>query len=223
MAVWKPPAVLLAGWLLMTAACGPAEVEKGRESTPRSGEGWIPLFDGSTLQGWEVSNFGGEGAVEVVGGAIRMGMGNPLTGIRWTGDFPREDFEISLEAMKLQGNDFFCGLTFPVGEGHATLVLGGWGGGVTGLSSINGKDASENETTRYLSYEKRRWYRVRVRVDRFRVQAWLDGELIVDVPREGRIFTVRPEVRLSRPLGVANYLTVSLLRDIRWRKLGQGG
>lgn len=177
------------------------------------------MFDGATLAGWEISRFGGEGEVSVVDGAIRMGMGNPLTGIRWTGDFPREGFEISLEAMKLQGNDFFCGLTFPVGDGHATLILGGWGGGVTGLSSINGKDASENETTRYLSYEKQRWYRVRVRVDASRVRAWLDDELIVDVPREGRMFTVRPEVRLSRPLGIANYLTVSLLRDIRRRRL----
>ena len=57
------------------------------------------------------------------------------------------DYEVTLEAMRVDGNDFFCGMTFPAGKDPCTLIVGGWGGTVVGLSSINGMDASENETT----------------------------------------------------------------------------
>ena len=215
--------------LCLCATCGtpsspdpgsPTPVSPPVGSAPSPGaEGWIPLFNGKDLDGWEITNFGGEGTVHVLDGIIRLEMGNPLTGIHWVRDFPRDRYEISLEAMKVLGNDFFCGLTFPVGKGHASLILGGWGGGVTGLSCINGKDASENETTLYRSYQRGRWYHVRVRVDEQQVRAWVDEEKVVDVPREGRIFSVRAELRRSCPVGVANYLTVSCLRNIRRRSL----
>ena len=34
------------------------------------------------------------------------------------------------------------------------LIVGGWGGGVVGMSSLNGKDAARNETTQYVSSKK---------------------------------------------------------------------
>ena len=48
-----------------------------------------------------------------------------MTGVTWTRDFPKSNYEIRLEAMRVEGSDFFCGLTFPYQKAHATLVLGG--------------------------------------------------------------------------------------------------
>jgi excinuclease ABC subunit B len=42
-------------------------------------------------------------------------------------------------------------------------------------------DASENETTRMISFENGKWYRVRLRVVPDRIQAWLNDEALVDV------------------------------------------
>ena len=41
---------------------------------------------------------------------------------------PTVNYEISLEGRRVEGDDFFCCLTFPYNKTHATFVLGGWGG-----------------------------------------------------------------------------------------------
>ena len=120
-----------------------------------------------------------------------MEMGSYMTGITWTGPVVRMNYEITLEAMRVQGNDFFCGLTFPVGEKPCTLVLGGWGGSVCGLSNIDYYDASENPTTRVMSFEKDKWYYVRLRVEPNRIRAWLDDEDLVDVDTTDRKIDIR--------------------------------
>src|SRR6187401_3395711 len=111
-----------------------------RAEEPKSSGGWQSLFDGKTLAGWKITDFGGEGEVSVEDGQIIMRMGQPLTGITWKdgAGLPKDDFEISLQAMKRKGDDFFCALTFPVRDSHASFVIGGWAGTVVGLSSING-------------------------------------------------------------------------------------
>src|SRR5437764_14797502 len=88
--------------------------------------GWQSLFDGKTLAGWKVTDFGGEGEVTVEEGQIILHMGQPLTGITIkAGDkLPTDNFEISLQAMKRKGDDFFCALTFPVRDSHASCVIG---------------------------------------------------------------------------------------------------
>ena len=129
--------------------------------------------------------FGGEGDVEVKDGQIVMHAGNPMTGITCTQEVPKIDYEISLEAMRVDGSDFFCGLTFPVGESPCSFIVGGWGGGVVGLSSIDGSDASENETTKYQEFESGRWYTVRVRVTKDKIEAWLDKKQMVDLRHQG--------------------------------------
>ena len=91
-------------------------------------------------------------------------MGSYATGITWNGPIVRMDYEISLDAMRVDGSDFFCALTFPVGENPCTLVLGGWGGTLCGLSNLDYYDASENETTTFYAFEKNTWYHVRLRV-----------------------------------------------------------
>lgn len=182
---------------------------------------WTVLFDGTTLDGWESTSFGGEGPVELVDGALRLGMGSMLTGVRFpdAARLPTQDYELEVVAARLAGTDFFCGLTFPVGDSFATLVLGGWGGALTGLSCLDGADASDNETKSYRRYEKGRDYAVRVVVTAERVQAWIDGESVVDVARAGRRFSLRTEVLKSQPLGVSSYATLARVRSIRLRAL----
>jgi hypothetical protein len=179
-----------------------------------------PLFDGKTLTNWTETQFGGEGGITVDKRGIVLHRGDPLTGVTWAGDpLPKTDYELSLEAMKVDGGDFFCGLTFPVGEASLSLILGGWGGTVVGLSSLDGQDASENETSQNMNFAKNRWYKVRVRVTAKKVEAWIDDKPIIDVATAGRRLSIRPEVDLSRPLGISAYRTVAALRDIKLRRL----
>ncbi len=196
-----------------------------RGSSSDQGAAWVSLFDGRSLGPWVRTDFSGGGEVRVetdVRGApaIVVEPGATLSGITYTGELPREPYEVGLEFVKLDGSDFACGLTFPVGDSHATLVLGGWGGGTVGISSIDGMDASENETTTWLEFEAGRWYSVRMRVTATRLEAWLDGKQIVNVNISGRRISLRHgEISRSRPLGIASFQTRAAYRNIRMRRL----
>jgi hypothetical protein len=183
----------------------------------------ISLFDGKTLGQWKSTDFGGQGQVSVKDGAIYMAMGSYMTGITWTGPVVRMNYEITLEAMRVEGSDFFCGLTFPVGDKPCSLILGGWGGSLCGLSSIDHMDASENETTRMISFENGKWYRVRLRVVPDRIQAWLNDEALVDADITGKNIDIRIEVEESKPLGIATYDTAGAVRNIQLKRLPEGG
>jgi N-acyl-D-amino-acid deacylase len=182
---------------------------------------WQSLFDGRTLDNWQPTKFGGEGAVRVEGGRIVLEMGvADLTGITWAGPaLPKTSYELALQATRLDGNDFFAGITFPVADSFCSLILGGWGGTVVGLSSIDGLDASENETSQSVAFDDRRWYDVRIRVTPAKIQAWLDEKPIIDQAITGKTIDTRAEVELSQPLGVAAWRTKSAVRNIRVRRL----
>ena len=105
------------------------------------------LFDGKSLEGWKASVFGGDGEIKLSNDSLSLGMGDPLTGVSYSGsDLPRNHYEVSLEARRVSGNDFFCCLTFPVDDSHCSLVVGGWAGSIVGLSCLDEKDAARNET-----------------------------------------------------------------------------
>jgi hypothetical protein len=180
---------------------------------------WKDLFDGKTLAGWEVPEFGGEGKVEVKDGRIVLGLGSSMTGITRLGEVIRDNYELTLEGMRLDGSDFFCTTTFPVGKGYCSLVVGGWGGGLVGLSSIDGADASENSTTKIMTFKDNQWYAVRIRVSDAAIEAWIDGKQVVDQPREGHKFTTRIECTQCRPLGISTWGTAGAIRSIRVRPL----
>jgi hypothetical protein len=181
---------------------------------------WQSLFDGKSLGPWKPTEFGGEGEVSVEDGQIVLPTGSDLTGITYTGrDLPRSNYEVALQAMRLSGIDFFCGLTFPVGTSFCSFIAGGWSGTVIGLSSLDDRDASGNETTMRRNLEDRRWYAIRVRVEAERIQAWLDEERVIDVKIAGRKVSIRPELADSRPLGVASWRTRAALKDLRLRRL----
>ena len=177
------------------------------------------LFDGKTLSGWKAPQFGGEGQVYVKDGTIVMEMGSMMTGVTWTGEVIRDNYELALEGMRLDGSDFFCTATFPVGKDFCSLVVGGWGGGVVGLSNIDYADASENATTKTMDSKQNRWYRVRIRVTDAAIEAWIDDQRLVNQPRQGHKFGIRMEVDLCRPLGISTWCTKGAVRNIRVRGL----
>lgn len=214
---------LVLPFLLITGVARAAE-----PADATGGEKWRALFDGKTLAGWKTSGFEAEGAVKVENpfrggpGAIVIEAGTTLSGFTWTkgGELPRENYEITLEAMKLAGDDFFCGLTFPVGKSACSLIVGGWGGMVVGLSSIDHIDASENETTQGREFKTGKWYRIRVLVAGDRIDAWIDDEHLIEVEIKGRTISLRGgDIQKSLPLGVATYMTKAAVRDIRLRRL----
>lgn len=211
------PRVLVVGLLLLAA--GVLASTAGRAEPAAD---WRPLFDGKALGQWKPTPFGGEGEVTAADGVLRIAMGADLSGVTWKGEFPKQNFELALEARRVEGSDFFCGLTFPVGESHCSLILGGWGGGVVGLSSIDGEDAANNATTKVMSFTEGRWYDVRVRVTPDRIVCLLDNERIIDQPLADRTISVREEVVVSQPLGIATYATTAELRKIRWRPAPAG-
>ncbi|HPY30792.1 MAG TPA: DUF1080 domain-containing protein [Verrucomicrobiota bacterium] len=187
---------------------------------PFVGEGWQSLFDGQHLGNWREINYAGRGEVRVESGCLLLDMGSPFTGVRWTNSFPTDGYEIAFDAMRTLGSDFFCGLTVPVGNSHCTFIVGGWGGGLVGLSNLDGYDASENETTRFMNFDTGRWYRIRLRVTAERLEAWIDQDKLVSVARADRDFSLRPgDIELSAPLGISAWQTGAALREIRWRKV----
>ncbi len=203
------PATLTLLPLLLLASC----------ATRVAAAPWTNLFDGKSLHGWQVTKFGGEGEVRVQDDAIHLEIGNPLTGINLLGTPPTEDYELEVTAARLDGTDFFCGLTFPVGDRHLTLVLGGWGGSLSGLSSLDGDDASNNETRALKGFQAGRDYTATVRVTKGAVMVLLDGKPFLDVERAKHEFSLRPEVELCRPLGIASFCTLARVKTVRWRPL----
>lgn len=182
---------------------------------------WTSLFNGKDLEGWELTKFGGEGEVSVRDGQLLLGMGADLTGVHTNQKIPRMNYEVELDAMRVEGIDFFCGLTFPVNDNYCSLIIGGWSGGVCGLSSLDGEDASENETTSYQELVRDKWYHIRLRVEPKRIQAWLDKEQIVDVDTTDKKISTRAEVDLSQPFGFSSWQTTAALKNIRIRDLAQ--
>lgn len=156
--------------------------------------------------------------------ALRIGVGTDLNGARWTGPIPTVPYGVELEARRLIGSDFFCGLTFPVRNGteYVSLIVGGWGGSLVGISSINGLSASENTTSSQHEFEDQRWYKIRVEVRQERLQVWIDDRQVVDAHTEGQKLSLRDgPIEECAPFGLATWLTSAELRGMKWRKLEQ--
>jgi len=180
------------------------------------------LLDGHTLAGWRVLDkydFQQHGRVTMEDGALILNAGRPGTGIALSGSPPRMNYELKWEAKRMQGSDFFSGLTFPVNEHYLSFVVGGWGGGVTGISNLEGMSAVENETTDYRDFEQDRWYRFRLRVTPENISAWIDDQQVVDVLLKDRKLSIWWEQEPVRPLGFASWYTKAALRNVTLQRL----
>jgi hypothetical protein len=211
---------------LASATCSPAEDEAGAAAAPDPAKP-VALFDGKSLGGWKViEGFAGGGEVRVEEGAMVLDMGETLTGVVWGKTdpypFPLINYEIRLQARRLMGTDFFCGLTFPVGDlkTSCTLVLGGWGGGLVGISSLDRLDASENDTSSHHKFEQDQWYTIRLQVQQTRFVAFIDDKKVINTIWEGRKPGMRfGDIEYCAPLGLSTYQTRSAIKDITMRPL----
>lgn len=187
-------------------------------------KGEVALFDGKNIDDWKMVDIGASGYVELDedNEVMVIRQGDTLSGAIYTkaAGLSFERYEITLEARRTAGVDFFCGLTFPVGniETCATLILGGWGGSVTGISSIDGLDASNNATGTYQRYEDNKWYVVRLRVTPENLSAWIDGRQVVDVDIAGRKIGPRPgPIESYLPLSLTTFNTEAEFRRVRYK------
>jgi hypothetical protein len=211
--------VLLAAIALLPLCARAAATNPPAAPSPKPADtNWTDMFDGKTLTGWKESDFTGKGSVKVKEGQLLLGTG-VMTGVTWTNPVIKTNYEIELLAMRVEGSDFFCALTFPVGDDPCTLIVGGWGGGLVGLSSIDGEDASGNETTKYMEFENGKWYHIRLRFESGRIQVWIDATQVIKVDTKDHKFSIRFECDPSLPLGIATWSTTGAVKNIRIRKL----
>jgi hypothetical protein len=199
-----------------TLAAEPTKVEPKAEETPKE----YVLFDGKNLTDWEPVDVGGSGMVEMEGGLMIINQGENISGANYkkAASLPMINYEISLEAKRLQGVDFFCGLTFPVGNAKtcASLICGGWGGSVTGISSIDNMDASDNNTSSYQRYVDDKWYTIRLRVTKENLSVWLGDKQIIDENIKDKKISVRPGPMESYlPLSITTFNTTAAIRNVK--------
>lgn len=159
--------------------------------------------------------FASHGAARVAAGILTLETGKPGTGASYRGPVPRIDYTISAEAQRTKGDDFFYGLTFPIHDQHASLIIGGWGGGVTGISNLNGNSAVENETTAYTPFENNRWYAIELVVTSQQITAAIDGRRILAIETAKYQYEVWPQQAVMIPLGIATWKTSAEIRNLK--------
>lgn len=187
---------------------------------PAAGQEWTSLFDGKSLDGWKEAPFPGRGTVSVKDGSILLGKGH-MTGVALTRPFPTANYEVRFDAVRLDGNDFFAGIVFPVNDTFCSWINGGWDGSTVGLSNLDGYDASENETSTNRDFARGRWYTFQLTVTPTRIRATIDGAVVIDLDIKGRQLALRfDDTDLAKPLGFASYGTLAGLRNIAWRRIG---
>lgn len=207
---------LLLPALLLIGAAFAADEAKPAAEAPKE----IVLFNGKSLDDWESVDIGGSGVVELEGGLMIINQGESVSGAIYkkAATLPMTNYEITLEAKRLQGVDFFVGLTFPVGDLKtcATLICGGWGGSVTGISSIDNLDASENNTSSFQRYKDDQWYTIKLRVTPTKLSAWVDDKQVIDEDIEGKKVGVRPgPIENYLPMSLTTFNTTAAIRNVK--------
>ena len=212
--------------ILFASVIHPAGVATTQAETPPVASPAQPqfprIFDGKTLDGWRIIeqfDFSHHGNIEVRDGVIYLEKGKPATGISWAGDLPRSNYEVTFSGQRVDGSDFFCGLTFPVKEEHCTLILGGWGGSVVGLSNIDGFSAVENNTTQVVEFKQGQWYRVKLSVSDERIVVAIDDKEIINEATEGHKFSIWWEQEPVTPLGIVTWYTTGAIKDLEFQPL----
>ncbi|MFN0077713.1 MAG: family 16 glycoside hydrolase [Prosthecobacter sp.] len=182
------------------------------------------LLTAEFASSWKTAGIAEAGKVTIKDGEITLHPGQPMTGVRFeawqTAELPLSRYSIEYEAMRVEGNDFFGTVTFPVNDALVSLVIGGWGGTLVGISSIDDLDASENTTTGNAFFKNYEWHKVRIEVRDDDLRAWINGKLFVNVSTKGHQLGLRAgDIEKCAPFGFASYATHARIRDVIIRRL----
>ncbi len=175
---------------------------------------------------WEKANIPEEGNFSIQNKELTLMPGLPMSGCKFTAwgtlGLPSIHYSIEYEAMRADGDDIFGMCTFPVSshQAHATFVIGGWGGTLTGISSIDFKDASENSTRAEQRFQNGAWHHVRIEVRAEDLRVWVNHKRVVNVSILGRRVSLRPGyIDHCLPFGFATWNTTGKIRHVQIRKL----
>ena len=159
------------------------------------------------------------GAVKFEDGIMTIAAGEPFSGAALTDPVYSDYYELSLEARRTAGSDIFCGIYFPVGDSHCSVVLGGWGNSLSGLSMLDGLSAAENETAYPQSFGNDKWVKVQLKVLPESLTLMADGETVIHLDREGRELTPYLGLEMFHPLGFFTYESAAEIRNARITRL----
>jgi hypothetical protein len=196
-----------------------------KKAVPPASGPWN-LLDESLQSSWQEAGIPDEGTLELTDKVLTLPPGLPMTGCKFpawnTLGMPGTNYGIEYEAMRVEGEDIFGMCTFPVSShsSHATFVIGGWGGVLTGISSIDFKDASENSTRAEQKFANGMWHHVRIEVRPEDLRAWVNGRPVVNVSIKGRQVGLRPGyIDHCLPFGFATWNTEGRIRGVKIRRL----
>lgn len=189
----------------------------------------LALLDATHFPLWTTSAIPDQGPVAIYENLLTLHPGQPMTGVRFTGDWdtlrlPWIQYRLSFDARRTEGQDFFATCTFPVGSADRclSLVIGGWGGGLVGISNIDHLDASENSTRGEIHFENQQWYRIRLEVRENDIQVWIDDRPMVNTSIKGRHLSLRSgEIDRCTPLGFATWRTTGQIRNLTLDRLNR--
>jgi hypothetical protein len=101
-----------------------------------------------------------------------------------------------------------------------TLIVGGWGGSLVGISCIDDKDASENDSQKTHAFMTDVWYPIRLVREGESIKVWINGEKLIDIDTSGKSLSLRQGgIEECAPFGLATWQTTARIKDIRWRGL----
>ena len=179
------------------------------------------LFDG-TLKNWtQVTqyDFDSAPAPTIVDGAIRLPKGAPGSGIKYNGKVPKINYELTYQARRVEGNDFFGLAVIPYKDKSFGFVLGGWGGTLCGFSRLDGYSADENSSAFTYNFKNNVWYDVKLKITEKELVVYINGEKMKSVDMEDREVSNRMEVEPVEPFGFATWYTTAEIRNIVIRKI----
>ena len=179
---------------------------------------WVSLFDGKTLAGWKTvqsaEEDGPPGEVRASNGQITLDQApKTWTSLVWQGEFPTTDYELLYEFQHLGGGATVT--DFPVGQSQFRADCQSEAFGVE-----RRKDGVSSELYSALFSYTDQWQRVQTRVSEGRIQAWLNGRKVADLPAVAALLSAGAINLKGWPLHFGTCTAAGAVRNVYIRRIG---